>query len=135
MAFATGVRDAQLFRQHWIGNVETVVAALVSAHVGGVGHVARDTGTASAVRAVLAVRERVDQRSSLDPAIGAGAVTRHAKRVVFQRQFELGGVWVVAVHAVDALVPHFTQTQRGPNVVLVLDLAVGVIQAILGRQL
>lgn len=52
----------------------------------------------------------------------------HAEGVVFEGEFEGGGMGIVAVAAADALVAHFAEHEGAVDVVFPEDLAVGVVE-------
>ena len=71
------------------------------------------------------------QCRAINPTIASSPVAGHAECVVLYWEFQLGCVRIVAIKAIDPLVTHLTQAEGGPDVVFVLNLAVGIVQAIL----
>lgn len=104
VAHGAGVGHAQFFAESRIGRCHGVVTAGVSGHVVGLGHVALDATVAKRVGLVVGVLERIND--------GGFALSRavafQAKAVVFLREFQLGGMRVVAVETLDAGFAHAT---------------------------
>ena len=124
MALIAGIGDAEFLCQQWIWDVEAVVAAWIAAHVGGVGHVAFHATAAGGADGVVTMLVGLDDdRFSI-----AGGVALHAEGVVFEGEFEGGGVGVVTVATADALVSHFAEHEGAVDVVFAEDLAVGVVE-------
>ena len=101
-----------------VRNGEAVIPASIPLHVEAGGHVARYALVARASQGMVAVGNRIDNRSLLQ----AGSVAAHAKRIVLNRQDSLMRMGVVAIQAADTLVPHSTHLKRSENVVLFLSL-------------
>lgn len=120
MASVAGVGYAKAFGHEGVGDGKAVIPTWMPLHVGGVGHVAVDAEVAFAVFGVVRMGERLDLRT-----IGIRTVVAtHAKRVAGEDGF--GGVWMVAVHTVNARLMHPAAEKGGKDVVFVAHLAVWV---------
>lgn len=120
MASVAGVGDAKALGHEGVGDGKAVISTRMPLHVGGMRHMAVDAEIASAVFEVMRMSERLDLR-----AVGIRAVvTTHAKRVAGEDGF--GGVWMVAVHTVNACLVHSAAEKGGKDVVFVAHLAVRV---------
>ena len=120
MASVAGVGDAKALGHEGVGDGKAVISARMPLHVSGVRHVAVDAEVAFAVFGVAGMGERLDFR-----AVGMRAVvTAHAKRVAGEDGFS--GVWMVAVHAMNARIVHSAAEEGGKDVVFVAHLAVRV---------
>ena len=86
--------------QRGAGNAETVITAIIDAHIGFTGHMAIDTGTSSRANGVECMRW----------CVMVIAVALHAESVAFL--FELIAVSVMAITACHTGSVHFT-LQKG----------------------